>query len=108
MTSMSEAMTYSYLENILTTPDKYLNKRLKLNGYYGNTYYEETNMLYHFCLVRDVTLCCFLPIEYMPVTADYIPPAIDTSIMVSGILQQYEEDGQIYYHIVADEIHVLS
>jgi hypothetical protein len=107
MTNMGAAIAYSQAVDLSENPDNYLGKVIKVKGNYYPTYYDQTAQYYHLVLVGDATSCCRMPIEFI-VTGDYtFPddyPETEAVIIVSGVYEEYDELGETYYHLVAEDI----
>nr|MCR4877168.1 hypothetical protein [Clostridiales bacterium] len=64
-------------------------------------------VVYHACVVPDATACCAQGIEFVwggehTWPDDY--PEGGTDIIVTGRLEAYDEDGQMYLHLVDAEL----
>ncbi len=100
LTVMSATMVYSEVYNMLTTPDNYLGKTVKMTGQYTEYTNETTGKTYFACIILDATACCaqgmeFALIDSYSYPADY--PSEGEMISVAGVYDRYEEDGFPYY-----------
>jgi putative membrane protein len=95
--TITEKMYVSYINDIYTNPEKYLGKRIQIEGMYTLNYYDETDTTYHYvyrvgpgCCGNDGSMCGFefLTTGDLPVENDWIE--------VVGTLEQYEENGDVY------------
>ncbi|MCR5417437.1 MAG: hypothetical protein K6E84_00800 [Lachnospiraceae bacterium] len=99
LTNLSSTMVYSEVYNMMTVPEDYIGKTIKMNGTY--VYYKDatTGNEYFSCIIQDATACCSQGIEFI-LTEDYrYPddyPAEGTTICVSGVFDTYEENGVKY------------
>ena len=107
MSAMSGTVVYSQIYNLVTDPTPYLGKVIKLAGLY--TVYEdkETGNVYHACIIPDATACCTQGIEFVRPDgynwpADY--PEDGSSIVVTGRLETYDENGIMYLHLTNAEL----
>ena len=99
LTTMSSTMVYSEVFNMVTTPENYIGKTVKMRGTYMYYYDEKPNHYYFFCLISDAMACCSQGIEFA-LTKDYhYPedyPKPDDEITVVGVFDSYEEEGNTY------------
>ena len=107
LSAMSGTVVYSQILNMMNDPRPFLNKVIKVAGYY--TYFEDTTLgnIYHACMIPDATACCSQGLEFVWAgnhtwPADY--PAETTDIVVTGRLEMYEENGSSYLHLVDAEV----
>ena len=103
LTTLSSTMVYSEIYNMMYEPDRYVGKRIKMNGQfavYGNP---NTGAVYTACIIMDATACCSQGLEFVlegehSYPADY--PELGTEITVVGTFQTYEENGYMDCHLV--------
>lgn len=99
LTTMSSTMVYSEVFNMVTTPENYIGKTVKMRGTYMYYYDEKPDHYYFFCLISDAMACCSQGIEFS-LTKDYhYPedyPKPDDEIAVVGVFDSYEEEGNTY------------
>lgn len=98
LTQMSATMVYSEVYNMLTQPDNYLGKTVKMAGQYTEHYNEMTDKTYYACIILDATACCAQGMEFA--LANGFPgekPKEGDMICVAGVYDRYEEDGFPYY-----------
>lgn len=105
LSAMNYNMFSSITYDIMLTPDKYINKRMKIKGNFDSSIYE--NERYFSVLIWDPTGCCptgmdFIPPENMKYPEDF--PEKDTTITVIGILQFIEIEGQKYLTFNAEDV----
>ena len=104
---MSGTMVYAQIYNMMVDPDPYLGKMIRLSGLY--TFFEDTTagIIYHACIVPDATACCAQGIEFIWAGEHQWPdeyPAEGSTILVTGRLEMYEEDGSLYLHLVDADV----
>ena len=65
LSCMSGMVVYAQIYNLLCDPDPWLNKIIRMAGYY--TFFEDltTGTVYHACFVPDATACCAQGIEFV-------------------------------------------
>lgn len=100
-------MVYSEVYNMMYEPDRYLGKRIKMNGRFAVYENPNTGAVYTACIIMDATACCSQGLEFVlagehSYPADYPEPG--TEITVVGTFQTYEENGYVDYHLVDAEM----
>ena len=111
LTALSNTMMYAEVNNIMTSPRDYVGKSIKMSGPYNATYYEQTAEYYHFVIIRDASACCASGLEFVwngkhSYPKDY--PKEGEMIEVTGVFGSYEELGQTYHCLLADEVVLLN
>ncbi len=107
LSGMSGTMIYSQIYNLMCDPEPYMGKIIKMSGYYTSFPDTERGIVYHACFLPDATACCTQGIEFVRPDGYSWPedyPEENTEIVVSGCLESYEEDGQIYLHLTNAEL----
>ncbi|MDR0293228.1 MAG: hypothetical protein LBH95_03645 [Oscillospiraceae bacterium] len=109
LTVLSSVMVYAEVYNIMTRPEDYMGKTIKMSGLYYASYYDKTGLYYHYVVIEDATACCQQGMEFIwngrhSYPEDY--PADETIVEMSGVFGRYEELGQTYYYLAVDEIAV--
>ena len=107
LTALSSTMVYSEVYNMMCEPDRYLGKRIKMNGQFAVYENPNTGAVYTACIIMDATACCSQGLEFVlagepSYPADYPEPG--TEITVVGTFQTYEENGYMDYHLVDAEM----
>lgn len=65
LTTMNAIMVYTQVYDMISNPQNYLGKTVKMHGTFGS-YYEESVDTYYFALIiEDATACCAQGIEFM-------------------------------------------
>ena len=100
-------MIYSEIYNMMYEPDRYVGKRIKMNGQFAAYGNPNTGAVYTVCIIMDATACCSQGLEFVlagehSYPADY--PELGTEITVVGTFQTYEENGYMDCHLVDAEI----
>ena len=101
MTEMNSTMVYTQVSDMLTTPDDYLGKTVKMTGTFS--IYEGDTRNYYACLIADATACCSQGIEFVldgdfKYPDDY--PALGTDITVTGVFDSYYEGENRYIQLI--------
>lgn len=109
LTLLGSTMVYSELFNILSEPDAYIGKRIRMAGQfsayeaYDDPTDPEPEQVYYSCMVRDSTACCELGLEFvlsgkLKYPQDY--PKLGSVITVTGEFQTYYEGETRFAHLV--------
>jgi hypothetical protein len=110
LTALSSTMVFAEVYNIMVNPDDYVGRTIKMSGPYYAFYYDGNGQYYHYVIVEDATACCRQGLEFVwngdhSYPDDY--PADNARIAVVGVFDSYDDLGNTYYHLVADDIVVL-
>ena len=102
LTKLSSTMIYSEVNNMVTTPENYVGKTVRMNGMFVVLKGTERN--YFACIIADATACCSKGIEFM-LNNDYLSypdeyPKANTNITVSGVFDVYSEDDNKYIQLI--------
>ena len=65
LTKLSSTMVYSEVFNMLSDPDRYVGRVVKMNGVAACFANPQTNQLYYACVIADATGCCAQGLEYV-------------------------------------------
>jgi len=107
LTQLSSTMVYSEVYNMMTTPDEYIGKTVKMAGQFALYHDETTDVNYYACVIADATACCQQGLEFV-LEGDYkYPddyPALKSLITVVGEFRTYTENGVLYCHLVNAEM----
>ncbi len=99
LTAMSGTMVYSEVYNMMSYPEEYIGKRVKMNGIFDVYYDEESGINYFACIIQDATACCAQGIEF-ELAGDYSYPEdypeIGGEVCVEGIFDMYLDGGYTY------------
>lgn len=109
LTVLSSTMVYAEVYNIMTDPETYLGKTIKVRGPYYPDYDDQSGRCYHYIVIEDATACCAQGLEFIWIGNHAYPgdyPAEGTRIEVTGVFGEYEEFGEIYYYLTVDGISV--
>lgn len=108
LTVLSSTMVYAEVYNMMSNPEEYVGKTIKIKGQYYSEYWDDTQRYYHYVIISDATACCQSGIEFIwddnyHVYPDEYPEN-DTEIEISGVFDSYEELGQKYYYLSVEDI----
>ena len=109
LTQLSNTMVYAEVNNIMTNPDKYVGRTIKMSGPYQSDYYEEAGTNYHFILIEDAAACCTqgLPFVWNGEHAPDDYPEVGTKIETSGVFRKNTNNDMLLYYIAVDEINII-
>ena len=113
LTKLSSTMIYSEVYAMMTSPQDYIGKTVKMNGQFALYQATDANgqpvpdQIYFACVIADATACCQQGLEFV-LAGDYkYPddyPEPGTEITVVGEFQTYMEGTQQYCHLVNAEL----
>lgn len=111
LAAMSSTMVFAEVYNMMTEPQNYMGKTVRMRGRYYNEYNVATQTYYHFVLIADASACCQQGIEFIwngehTYPDDY--PADNEYVEVTGVFGSYEETVQTYYCLYADAVGPVS
>ena len=111
LTTLSSTVVYAEVYNMLTRPEGYMGKTIKLNGPYASSYYAETDLNYHYVIIEDAAACCQNGLEFIWNGEHRFPddyPEEESRIEVIGVFGSYEELGRTYYYLSVDNLSILG
>lgn len=99
LTVLSSTMVYSEVYNMMSSPENYIGKTVKMQGPFA-LYHDEVSSNYYFaCLIQDATACCAQGIEFILKGEHKYPddyPEVGTEICVIGMFDTYQEGEYTY------------
>ena len=105
LTQLSSTMVYSEVYNMMTTPEDYEGKVVKMKGPMSILNASDTGLTYYSVIISDATACCQQGLEFVWTghdAADYPPK--DTEVTVTGVFETYYEGETMFCHLVADSV----
>ena len=99
LTILSATMVYSEVYNMMTSPQDYMGKTVKMRGTFDCYHDEATDRYYFACIIKDATACCAQGIEFELSGAHSYPndyPSIGDTICVVGVFDTYREGDYTY------------
>ena len=109
LTKLSSTMVYSEVYAMMTAPEDYIGKTVKMNGQFAIYQATDANgqpvpdQIYFACVIADATACCQQGLEFV-LAGDYkYPddyPELGTDITVVGEFQTYMEGEYQYCHLI--------
>ena len=102
LTKMSATMIYSTIFDMLVMAEDYIDKNIKVSGWFEAYTNPETGEMYYAVVVPDATACCQQGLEFVWPGEHKYPedfPAIKQDITVTGIYKMIENDGISYNYL---------
>ena len=102
LTVMGSDMVYATVFQMMSVPDQYIGKRVRMKGNHYGAYGETAGRYFHYCVIKDAMACCQQGIEFMmgdtPDTDQSEYPENNTDIIVEGTFETYtvENDENVY------------
>ena len=99
LTKLSSTVVYSEVYNMVTNPEDYIGKTVKMDGTMNR--YTTTSRELYACLVLDATACCAqgIAFEWAGEHASSEYPPQGAMITVVGTFATFEEDGITYCYL---------
>lgn len=105
LTALSGIMVYSEVNSMISFPDNYIGKTVKMKGQF--VVYQATDengafipdQIYFACVIADATACCSQGLEFALVGEHTYPddyPELGSEITVVGTFEPYEDSGCLY------------
>ena len=107
LTKMSATMIYSTIFDMLIMPEEYVEKVIKVKGWFETYTNPESGELFYAVVVPDATACCQQGLEFIwpgdhHYPADFPDPGQD--ITVTGRYKLVDKDGFAYNYLEATEV----
>ncbi len=99
LTALSGTMVYAEVYNMMSHPEDYIGKTVRMDGVYAVYHDESTDKYYHACVISDATACCSQGIEFELKGDHSYPddyPEEGSRICVEGVFDTYNEGDQMY------------
>ena len=97
LTKLNAIMVYSEVNNMMTVPEDYVGKKVRMRGKLAVYKYPERN--YYTCIIADATACCQQGMEFLWAGDHKYPddyPNEGDEITVTGIFDIYYEGDKKY------------
>ena len=109
LTVLSGIMVYSEVNSMISFPDNYIGKTVKMQGQF--TIYQATDAhgtflpdkMFFSCMIADATACCSQGLEFILTGEHTYPndyPELGSEITVTGTFEVYTENGFQYCRLV--------
>jgi hypothetical protein len=107
LTALSSTMVYSEVYNMMSSPESYIGKTVKMKGLFAYYHDEATDAYYFACIIQDATACCASGIEFVPVASFDYPkdyPKNGAEVIVIGVFDTYLEGDARYCQLIAAQM----
>ena len=107
LTRMSSTMVYSMVYQMVTDPQKYTGKTIKMKGIFSSYVDEETNRRFFGCVIKDALACCSQGLAFELAKPRKYPseyPSEGASITIIGTFEFEKEEDGIGFPIIKDAI----
>ena len=94
---MSSTMVYSMVYQMVTDPQKYVGKRIKMKGAFSSYFDEEANQRFFGCVIKDALACCSQGLAFELAKPRKFPseyPSEGTSITIIGTFEFEKVEGK--------------
>ena len=102
LTLMGKDLIYATVYQMMSKPEEYEGKTIRIEGKYYASYYPLTDKYYNYCLIADAAACCSQGLEFELGGGAVYPddyPADQSQVIVTGVFETYtEEAGQTFYY----------
>ena len=107
LTQMSATMIYSTIFDMLIMAEDYVDKNIKVKGWFETYTDPQTGELYYAVVVPDATACCQQGLEFVwpgehSYPDDFPQPGEDVTI--TGFYKLIENDGITYNYLEASKV----
>ena len=113
LNNLNANVVYSQVFLMMTEPDKFIGKRIRMSGQFNVYAAQEGNPSgvteYYAIIIADAQACCQQGIEFVWPGHTYPEgfPEVKSNASVTGIFEVYEENGKNYCRLVADTVEPL-
>ncbi len=113
LNNLNANVVYSQVFLMMTEPDKFIGKRIRMSGQFNVYAAQEGNPSgvteYYAIIIADAQACCQQGIEFVWPGHTYPDgfPEVKSNASVTGIFEVYEENGKKYCRLVADTVEQL-
>lgn len=113
LNNLNANVVYSQVFLMMTEPDKFIGKRIRMSGQFNVYAAEEGNPSgvteYYAIIIADAQACCQQGIEFVWPGHTYPDgfPEVKSNASVTGIFEVYEENGKKYCRLIADTVEPL-
>ena len=107
LTKMSATMIYSTMFDMLVMPEDYVEKNIKVSGWFETYTDPQSGELYYAVVVPDATACCQQGLEFVWLGEHSYPedfPDTGADITVTGVYKLIENDGITYNYLEASKV----
>jgi len=107
LSALSSTMLSAQYNNIMTSPNRYIGKTIKVRGSYAAFFSEAAGGYRHYVITKEGDDCCTEGFEFIW-SGEHEPLEEGVKIEAVGVFSSYEEAGRTWYYLAVDELSVLS
>jgi hypothetical protein len=107
LSRMSSTMVYTMVYKMVTEPEKFVGKTIKMKGIFSSYVDEETNRRFFGCVIKDALACCSQGLAFELAKPRKYPseyPSEGASITIIGTFEFEKEEDGIGFPIIKDAI----
>ncbi len=107
LTKMSATMIYSTIFDMLVMAEDYVDKNIKVTGWFETYTDPQTGEMYYAVVVPDATACCQQGLEFVWPGEHKYPedfPEVGADITITGIYKLIENNGITYNYLEVSNI----
>ena len=107
LSRMSATMVYSMVFQMVTEPEKFVGKRIKMKGAFSSYYDEAVDRRFFGCVIKDALACCSQGLAFETLKPRKYPqeyPSEGTSITIIGTFEYEKEEDGIGFPIIKKAI----
>ena len=109
LSRMSATMVYSMVFQMVTEPQKFIGKRIKMKGAFSSYQDEETGRRFFGCVIKDALACCSQGLAFETFKPRKYPkdfPNEGSSITIIGTFDYEKEEDGIGFPIIRNAIFI--
>jgi len=109
LSRMSATMVYSMVFQMVTDPQKFVGKRIKMKGAFSSYYDEAVDRRFFGCVIKDALACCSQGLAFETFKPRKYPkdfPSEGSSITIIGNFDYEKEEDGIGFPIIRNAIFV--
>ena len=104
LTKMSSTMVYSTVYSMITTPDDYMGKKIRVTGNFNAYHSENTDKTYFSVIIADATACCQQGLEFIWDDGSHVfpdeYPEDGSDAIVTGVFETYKDNPDDVYEYI--------
>lgn len=103
LSRMSATMVYSMVYQMVTEPQKFVGKSIKMKGTFSSYYDEAVDRRFFGCVIKDALACCSQGLAFETATPRKYPkeyPSEGAAITIVGIFEYEQEEDGIGFPII--------
>lgn len=103
LSRMSSTMVFAQVNQMVTTPQKFVGMRIKMKGVFSSYYDNETDQRFYGCVIADALACCSQGLAFSLAKPRKFPdeyPAEGETIVIIGYFDNVKEESGESYPII--------